>query len=48
MGKGARCRQDEEQMNVIRRSARGHKREALAAGNAAQVGMEFGGASGWY
>ena len=42
MGKRIRRRQDKEQMNMIRRSARGDEREALAAGNAAQVGIEFG------
>jgi len=31
-------------MNVIGRSTRGDEREALAARNAAQVGVEFGGA----
>ena len=41
-GKGVRCRQDKEQMNVIRRSAGGQERRALAAGNAAEVGKEFG------
>jgi hypothetical protein len=41
-GKGVRRRQDKEQVNVISRSTRGNKREALAAGNAAQVSMEFG------
>jgi len=35
-------------MNMIGGSARGHKRETLAARNAAQVGIEFGGAGGWY
>ena len=33
-------------MNMIGRSARGDEREALAARNAAQVGVEFGAASG--
>jgi hypothetical protein len=48
MGKGAGACKAKMQMNVIRRSTRGHKRETLAARNAAQVGMEFGGAGGWY
>ena len=39
---------DEEQMNVIGRSAGGDERETLAACNAAEVGIEFGGAVGWY
>ena len=41
MGKGSGCRQRKEEMNVIGRSTRGDKREALAPRNAAQVGIEF-------
>src|ERR1035438_5813840 len=48
MGKGAGRRQHKQQMNMIGGSARGHKRETLAARNAAQVGIEFGGTGGWY
>jgi hypothetical protein len=33
-------------MNVIGHSTRGDEREALAARNAAQLGIEFGGAGG--
>ena len=41
LGQGVRRRQDKEQMKVIRRPAGGDQFEALAAGNADQVGMEF-------
>jgi hypothetical protein len=48
MGKGAGRRQDKQQMKMIGGSTRGHKRYTLAAGNAAQVGIEFGVAGGRY
>jgi hypothetical protein len=46
MSKRASRRQDKEQMNVVRRSARGDEREALAACNATQIGKKFGYAGG--
>src|ERR1039457_6698461 len=46
VGQGTRRRQIKQQMNVIGRSTGGDQREALAARNAAQVGIEFGGACG--
>jgi hypothetical protein len=46
MGQSARSWQGKEKMKVIRRSSRSDEREALTARNAAQVGIEFGGAGG--
>ena len=48
MSKGVSCRQDKQQMNVIRRSACGDKRETLATRDAAQIGIEFDRARGRY
>jgi len=42
LGEGVGRRQDKEQMDVIRRSAGGDQREALAMGYAAQVGIKLG------
>ena len=43
LGEGVSRREDKKQMNVICGSASGDKRKSLAAGNATQVGVEFGG-----